>query len=86
MPEAFLRSRGELVQVFPLISGQVNINAAAGAKYCTAFYCAIAGTFTVTFADAVGASIIMTAGQSFSIPNGGTVLATGGATFHFAKE
>ena len=72
-----------MVQAFPLYSGQVNILAAAGAKHTNCFCCAIDGTFTVTFADAVSASIAMFAGDVFSIPGGGTVLATGGASFHY---
>jgi hypothetical protein len=83
--QGFLKEGGQIIQAFPLVAGWVNIDAAAGATYCTAFCCAIDGTFTVTFNDGTTASIAMIAGDVFSIPGGGTVLATGGATFHYYK-
>lgn len=83
MTKKYLRSDAQLIQAFPLIPGQVNIAAAGGAKTTDCFCCAIDGTFTVTFNDGTPASIAMIAGDVFSIPNGGTVLATGLATFHY---
>jgi len=78
-----LRNKGQIVEAFPLYSGQVNIAAAGGAKLVLVFCCAIDGNFTVTFNDGVQATIAMVAGEVFSIPSGGTVLATGAATFHY---
>lgn len=79
----FLRINGELIQGFPLISGQVNIAAAGGAKRTKCFCCAVAGDFTVTFGDTVAATIAMVHGEVFTVPGGCTVLAVGGATFHY---
>ena len=79
----YLRNSGEIVMAFPLISGQVNIAAAGGAKQTKCFCCGVAGNFTVTFGTGVAATITMAAGNIFSIPGGGTVLAVGAATFHY---
>jgi len=83
MTQKYLRSEAQLVQAFPLIPGQVNIAAAGGAKLTECFCCAVDGDFTVTFNNGTTANIGMVAGDVFSIPNGGTVLATGLATFHY---
>jgi len=79
----FLRKNGEIIQGFPLVSGQVNIAAADGEKKTRCFCCSIDGNFTVTFADAVVATIPMVAGDVFTIPGGATVLAVAGAKFHY---
>lgn len=76
-------SSNQPVQAFPLVAGQVNIAAAGGAKSTSLFCCAVDGTFTVTFPDNSTASIAMSVGDIFAIHGGGTVLATGSATFHY---
>jgi len=81
--QGMLFTRGKLVQGFSLIPGQVNIAAAGGAKATKCFCCDVDGAFTVTFNDATTATINMYHGEVFLIPAGGTVLATGSATFHY---
>ena len=83
MAAKYLRDAGDLLQYFPLIPGQVNIDAAAGAKQCRHFYCSVAGSFTVTFSEGTIATMVMVVGESFTIPDGATITAVAGAKFHY---
>jgi len=85
MSTKFLFPNGQLFPAFPLHSGQVNIAAADGAKFCTMFCCAVGGDFTLTFPDGVIETITMVAGEVYAIPSGGEVEAVGAATFHFVR-
>jgi len=83
MAGSFLIVNGQIIQGFPLIPGQVLKVAGDGAKQTKCFCCAVDGDFTVTFQDGTGVTISLVAGDSFTIPGGGSVLAVGGAKFHY---
>lgn len=82
-PDLKKERNGNSIQEFPLVKGQVNIAAAGGAKATELFACDVDGVFTITWPDATTANINMVHGEVFVLPPGSTVLAVGGATFHF---
>lgn len=84
-PELKKERNGNSIMAFPLIPGQVNIAAAGGAKTTELFCCDVDGVFTITWEDTTTANINMVHGEVFSAPPNEvvTVLATGGATFHY---
>jgi len=80
-----VRAFGDLVQVFPLLQGQVNIALAGGAKECNLWKCSAAGDFTITWPDTTTSTITAALGDVYAVPSGCTVTAVGAAKFHFAN-
>lgn len=75
---------GNLVSMFPLYPGQINIAAADGAKTCNAIYCVTAGNVTLDWAGGEdNDTLAITEGEVFSFPGGALVTAGAGTVFHF---
>lgn len=83
-PDLLKERNGTSVMAFPYIKGQLNIAAADGAKTTNMFLCDVDGVFTITYDDASTENINLYHGEVFSSPmETVTVLAVGGATFHY---